>query len=124
MKKQKALAILAILCAMALALSSCASKGSVTIVEKTPNRAFDITMKAWTLQDTVTLNLNAGDELHVDIQCETGDVAMDIAGQNGSTPYSGKALADMTFTVTVEETDTYTVTLKGNQATGTVTLAP
>lgn len=124
MKKKHGLLIAALILAVVLTLSSCASKGSVAIVETTPGLAFDISMKAWDGEDTVKLTLNAGDTVRVEIQCESGDMAMEISGQKGSTPYSGNALSAMAFTVTVEETDTYTVTLKGNKATGSVTLAP
>ncbi len=124
MKKRNRVLVSVLILALVLMLSSCAGKGTVAIKETTLSRAFDISMKAWNGEEVVTLLLNAGDTVQVDIQCESGDIAMEMTGKKGSAPYSGKALSEMAFTVTVEETDTYTVTLKGNKATGEVSLAP
>ena len=122
MKKTKRLHVILLLIAAMFALSSCVPNGSMNVVETVPGQAFDVTMDDWNGSNTFSMELAAGDEVKVDIHCSSGSVALNVTGKNGSAPYSGKALSDMAFTVTVEDADTYTFTLNGSKATGNLTV--
>ncbi|HPJ01383.1 MAG TPA: hypothetical protein PKU80_00895 [Candidatus Limiplasma sp.] len=122
MKKTKRLYVILLLIAAMFTLSSCVSNGSVSVVEAIPGQAFDVTMNDWNGSNTFSMELSAGDEVRVDIHCSSGAIALNVTGNNGSAPYSGNVLADMAFTVTVEDADTYAFTLKGSKATGNITV--
>ena len=119
----KQLGIVLLTIAAILALSSCSQGGSVTVEETAPGQAYAVTMTDWNGTHTLTMNLSAGDEVRVEIQCSSGSVSLEMTGKSGSAPYSGKALSDMMFTVSAEEADSYTFEIKGSHATGSLGIA-
>ncbi|NLN56352.1 MAG: hypothetical protein GX148_08700 [Clostridiales bacterium] len=60
------------------------------------------------------------DIIKVEVDHINGEFSLVIAGKNGSTPYEGNFKDDMTFTVTISETDWYSIKFNGNNATGKI----
>lgn len=98
------------------------AKGSVVILEKPGNTRFDISFEEWSAQSKCEMSLKKGDEVRVEVDCESGELDLSMRGKKGSEPYTGNDITEVAFTVTVDETDDYVFSFSGAKATGTITL--
>ena len=98
------------------------AKGSVVILEKPGNARFDISFEQWSAQSKCEMSLKKGDEVRVEVDCESGELDLSMRGKKGSEPYTGNDITEVAFTVTVDETDDYVFSFSGAKATGTITL--
>ena len=75
----------------------------------------------WLMQKQVRA-LSRGDVLQVEVERESGEIALTVSGKNGSEPYTGNDLVTGIFTITVFETDEYVFRITGKDATGKITV--
>jgi len=102
-----------------IVFSNCTrSNGSIEVLDNPDGKGFTVDLGNWTSGRTCEISLNKGDTLLVDIDRETGSIALEISGRNGSEPYTGNNLKSGRFTVTVSETDMYDIRITGRGATG------
>ncbi len=123
MTGRKKTALVLIIAAAVMLLAACAPQGSVLILERDAGSTFDVTFSNWSKQETFTMELSQGDVVRIAIKCTKGSLALTVTGEGGSQPYAGNSLADMTFALTIAQTDTYTFTLTGANATGSLLAA-
>jgi len=98
------------------------AKGSVVILEKPGNARFDISFEEWSAQSKCEMSLQKGDEVRVEVDCESGEIDLTMRGKKGSEPYTGNDITEVAFTVTVADTDDYVFSFSGAKASGTITL--
>ena len=123
MKKRTCTAILLILLAAGLALWGCSpADKTIVILENGRGTGCSFTLNHWSGSDNCELSLQEGDVLSVEIDRDDGEIGLTIQSKNGSEPYTGNELDSGVFTVTVHETDTYLVSIRGMKATGLVTV--
>lgn len=68
-------------------------------------------------------DLNAGDAIDVSIEREGGSVSIEIGAQGEEPIYCGTDMGTACFTVGVAEAGTYTITVTGERARGSVRFA-
>ena len=120
--KKVAMFVLVFVAVLLLGSGCWGAKGSVVILEKPGNARFDISFEEWSAQSKCEMSLTKGDEVRVEVDCESGEVDLQMRGKKGSEPYTGNDIAEVAFTVTVDETDTYVFSFSGAKASGTITL--
>lgn len=108
-----------VLCVILLTLNACViTRESIIIKENFSGTNCEIDFFEWSEQNKCELFLDEGDELLVDIACESGSIALDIQNKKGYEAYSGNGLQTSRFTVKVNETGEYKIAIKGENATG------
>ena len=120
---RKKIVIVLGIAAMVMLLASCAPQGSVMMLEQDAGSTFDVTFRNWSKQEAFTMQLSQGDVVRIAIQCTKGSLALTVTGEGGSQPYAGNSLTDISFALTIAATDTYTFTLTGANATGSLLVA-
>jgi hypothetical protein len=105
-----------------LTLMACTPEGKIIILENGYGTGFTATFNDYTSENKCKLFLVAGDTVQVEVDHEEGKIMLTVSGKNGSQPYTGNDLKSGTFTVTVSETDEYIFHIKGNGATGKITV--
>jgi len=114
---------LPLLIAILIVISGCsATKGSIVILENPKGTGFSMDFKEWSATNKCELSLNKGDTLQIEVDREAGKISLAVNGKKGSEPYTGNDLRSGVFTVTVAETDQYSVRITGKDATGKVTV--
>jgi hypothetical protein len=96
--------------------------GTIVILEEPGGKMFTIDFNEWTSSDECKMSLKEGDVLQFDVTQEEGEIALNLSGKNGSEPFTGNGLNLGAFTVTVQETDDYTLKITGKKATGKIIL--
>lgn len=99
-----------------------AQKGSIEILKDTDGKGLKADFKEWSASENCEISLNEGDVLHFEVLREEGEIELDLSGKNGSEPYSGNGVNLGYFTVTIQETDIYTLKIAGKNATGNITV--
>lgn len=84
------------------------------------DRELHMAYTAFNTTDGQTLSLEAGETLQVQVVSDAGSLAITIQKEEDPPIYQGTNLPTQTFTVAVEETGDYTVTLTGEKARGSV----
>jgi hypothetical protein len=106
-----------------LLLSACAvPNGSIVILENPNGSSFTIDFAMVNAKNKCELSLAGGDVLQVEVEHESGEIALTVSGKNGSEPYTGNDLVTGIFTITVFETDEYVFRITGKDATGKITV--
>ena len=106
-----------------IVISSCTSaKNSIVILEDGYGTGFTMDMKEFNSNNKCELSLAEGDEVQVEVEHESGKIALVVNGKNGSEPYSGNCDESIRFTITVTETDVYVFKVSGKGATGKITV--
>lgn len=117
----KLVIFLPLVIAFAVAISACAAtKGAIVILENPDGTEFTMDFKEWSAESKCRLSLDRGDVLRIEVIRENGEIALAVFGENGSEPYTGNDLGSGVFTVTVSETDEYSIRIGGKNATGKV----
>ena len=70
--------------------------------------------------DRHTMALNAGDVLAIHFETEKGTLHLEIKAPDGGVLYSGNGQDATDFTVNIEESGSYAVTVKARFATGSI----
>lgn len=70
--------------------------------------------------EEVAITARAGESLSVRIALEAGTVDLVITAPDGTSAYTGTALTDGAFSVGLAADGTYTITVTGSRAAGTV----
>ena len=98
-------------------LTACAvSQGTVS--ENFQETGGTLSFAQWSAQTSHVLFLHKNDALQVEMICESGEIALDIRGENGCEAYTGKGLETGLFTVKAPEADKYIIQITGKNATG------
>jgi len=106
-----------------ITFSACnAAKGSIVILEDGHGTGFTMDMKEFNSENKCELSLSRGDEVQVEFEHEDGRIIFSVNGKNGSEPYSGNCEESVKFTITVSESDDYVFKVKGEGATGKITV--
>ena len=85
-----------------LLLSACAvPNGSIVILENPNGSSFTIDFAMVNAKNKCELSLAGGDVLQVEVEHESGEIALTVSGKNGSEPYTGNDLVTGIFTITV-----------------------
>ena len=70
--------------------------------------------------DLHTLELREGDILQIQFETEKGSLYMEIKAPDGTTIYRGNGKETTDFTVNIQESGVYTVTVEARRAKGTI----
>ena len=70
--------------------------------------------------DLHTLALREGDILQIQFETEKGSLYMEIKAPDGTTIYRGNGKETTDFTVNIQESGVYTVTVEARRAKGTI----
>jgi len=120
-KNVQRIIFLPLVIAIIIAVSACsASKGSIVILESPNGTGFTMDFKEWSSKNKCELSLNKGDVLQFEVARVSGEIDLVVSGKNGSEPYTGNDVRSGIFTITVSESDYYTVRITGKAATGMV----
>lgn len=111
-----------ILTVMLLLSAFAVPNGSIVILENPNGSSFTIDFAMVNAKNKCELSLAGGDVLQVEVEHESGEIALTVSGKNGSEPYTGNDLVTGIFTITVFETDEYVFRITGKDATGKITV--
>ena len=115
---QKAIAIFVSLF-MLLPITSCQRNGG-TVREYRSETQYQLEFDRWSGESTHQLSLKKGDELKVDLICESGKLALTIRGESGTEAYTGNSLSTGMFTVKAPLEDSYIITVTGKKLCGSL----
>lgn len=115
---RKATAILVSLFLL-LPMTSCQSNGG-TVNENGSETQYQLEFERWSGESTHQLPLEEGDELKIDIVCESGKLALTIRGEDGTEAYTGNSLPTGMFTVKAPAEDNYIITVTGKKLSGSL----
>ena len=119
--KRRIILLLPLLMA-ALLLTSCASqmKVSVKVTKVTSSTVFNLDFGLLNDTYTSTLIVPEDREIMAEINCEQGRIDMTITPEGGEPIYTGKQLPSSTFSIVPKTAGKYTVTISGENASGSV----
>jgi hypothetical protein len=100
--------------------SSGMASGSIMIFEEVSGAGCEIEFNEWSRQNKCELTLSKGDEILINVACDSGRVDLDILSKSGAEVYSGNGIGSSRFTVKVSEGGEYVFSLRGDNATGKV----
>lgn len=121
MRKKKTLALMALLllaAAAAIAVIGRQSEFTGSRVKNSDAYLLDIQRMSGT--DSHTLTLKKGDTLAVTFETTGGRLTMEIAAPDGEILYQGNGSEISEFTLAVPEDGTYTISVRAEQAKGTI----
>ncbi len=104
---------------LCLSLTGCARQAE-TIRHISDETGFSMAFSAWRGKSDQTMELAAGEELWVEIDCRAGSLSLRLRGAGGEESYEGKRLIKKTFSMKVASDDTFTLSVEGNDAEGSL----
>ena len=104
---------------LAFCLTACESSQG-TMTEKADDKTCALEFTGLTAERTYHWALQQGDTLQVKIGHRSGDIRLDIRGENGTEAYTGNGMTSCFFAVGISETDTYRITVSTQNAEGSV----
>lgn len=113
---------LLVLLVLALLLTGCAQQPQVPFdgVIATSDVVFNLDFTALNTTYTSTLIVPEGKEIMVSIQCDGGRIDVTITPEDGGPIYTGKRLPTSSFSIVPKTPGRYTVTISGENASGSV----
>lgn len=104
---------------LAFCLTACESSQG-TMTEKADDKTCALEFAGLTAERTYHWTLQQGDTLQVRLDRRSGNIRLDIRGENGTEAYTGNGMTSCFFAVGISETDTYLVTVSTQNAEGAV----
>lgn len=107
---------------LALLLTGCTQQPQVPFdgVIATSDVVFNLDFKALNTTYTSTLIVPEDKEIMADIQCGSGHIDVTITPEDGEPIYTGKQLPTSSFSIVPKAAGKYTVTISGENASGSV----
>ena len=110
---------LLLLAGAAVFLFCCKQEGFTGSRVKNPD-AYLLDIERMNGTDLHTLALREGDILQIQFETEKGSLYMEIKAPDGTTIYRGNGKETTDFTVNIQESGVYTVTVEARRAKGTI----
>lgn len=115
----KKIASILAFCTILLTLTACGiPKEGIVIIESLSGKNCKMEFSEWSKQNKCELSLDSGDNVLIEVVCDTGNIDLSIKSRNGYEAYTGNGLKASRFTMTVNVTGEYIVAIKGENATG------
>lgn len=107
---------------LALLLTGCTQQPQAPFdgVVATSDVVFNLDFSALNTTYTSTLIVPEGKEIMADIQCDGGRIDVTITPEDGEPIYTGKRLPTSSFSIVPKKPGKYTVTISGENASGSV----
>lgn len=116
----KLISVISLLIILLFASACSAYVGTYVVYEEFGGNGATIKFTELNAQRKFEMTLKKGDEIQFEVLRKEGEISIRLIGKNGSEPYSGRDIESGIFTVTVHETDTYFVLVKGREASGKI----
>lgn len=104
---------------LCLSLTGC-TRQAETIRHISDETGFSMAFSAWRGKSDQTMELAPGEELWVEIDCRAGSLSLCLRGAGGEDAYGGRDLVKEAFSLKVASNDTFTMSVKGNGAEGSM----